>query len=61
MFYYIKYWYTRSAIDEDREVNHHGTVIKIGKEDEDEKETWEYDKNLVSKDERTQDAALRNH
>ena len=50
--------YARSAIDEAREVNHHGTVVKVG-QDQDEKEEWEYNKDLVSKDEKTQDAALK--
>jgi hypothetical protein len=54
------FWYLRSAIDDAREVNHHGMVVKVGQDSEDEQEPWVYDKDLVSKDERTQDAALKN-
>ena len=49
----------RSAIEEGREINHHGMVVKVGQDSDEEKEPWEYDKDLVSKDERTQDAALK--
>ena len=52
-------WCLRSAIDEAREVNHHGMVVKVGQDSDDEKEPWQYNKDLVSKDEKTQDAALR--
>ena len=50
----------RSALDEAREINHHGMSVKVGEdgnEDDDGAET--YDKDLVSRDEKTQDKALR--
>ena len=59
---------SRSAIDEAREINHHGMTVKVGGEDEDESSSVvdmrEYDKEvynkeLISRDEKKQDAALR--
>ena len=41
-------------------MNHHGTVVTVGQDSEDEKEAGAYDKDLFSKDERTQDVALKN-
>ena len=60
LFSIFIYRYLRSAIDDAREVNHHDMVVRVGQDSEDEKEPWAYDKDLVSKDERTQDAALKN-
>ena len=61
--------HVRSALDENREINHHGKTVKVGggDHDDDEEEQGEeekdnpngFDKNLISRDERTQDAAMR--
>jgi len=54
---------SRSAIEEEREINHHGKSIKVGHEDGIDEDNFlptnNYDKNLVSRDERTQDNALK--
>merc|ERR1712147_526542 len=47
--------HVRSAIDDIREVNHHGEVVTVGQDSE------AYDKDLVSKDEKIQDAAIKAH
>ena len=59
--------HVRSALDECREINHHGSTVKVGEGDHDDVERKEvmdtpdsYDKNLISVDEKTQDAAMRN-
>ena len=50
----------RSALDEAREINHHGMSVKVGENDnEDGAGTEAYDKDLVSRDEKRQDQALR--
>ena len=38
LFLTFIYWYLRSAVDDTREVNHHGTVVTVGQDSEDEKE-----------------------
>ena len=48
----------RGVLEEVREINHHGMVVQVGEESE-EKGAWEYNKDLISKDEKTQDKALR--
>ena len=56
----------RSALDDAREINHHGMTVKVGGGEEEEQEELTldgpenaFDKNLISRDERTQDAAMK--
>ena len=43
-----------SALEESREINHHGKAIKV-----EEDGNLSFDKDLISRDERTQDKALK--
>ena len=48
------YFKFRSAIDEAREINHHGKAVKVGDDGD-----ITFDKDLVSRDEKKQDKALK--
>ena len=53
--------FIRSAIEGAREINHHGVAVEVddGVTLKENSEPWRYDKDLVSRNEKVQDAALR--
>ena len=50
----------RSALDENREINHHGLSVSVGGKDSQADSTIiSFDKNLISRDEKVQNTALK--